>query len=162
MISQENFIKAWENKRLVAGALKVASVRYDYVNYEDLMQDGVLLYAQLLEKWPDKNREEVDKLAFRKIIWQTIDELRKIQRHEERNTTMEGEVELTNTVSLDWNCLLVLKDEIKKLDEIESMILFNHLLANKTITQLARESGLARVTLQRNKRKLLQKLRQQF
>ena len=161
MISQENFMKAWENKRLVAGALKAASVRYDYVNYEDLLQEGILLYAQLLEKWPDKSQAEVDKLAFRKIIWQTIDELRKAQHHDERNTAIEEDFELSDK-RLDWDVLVVLKDEIKKLSKIELAILFEHLLANKTITKLAQESGLSRVNLQRIKRKLLLKLREQL
>lgn len=161
MISQENFIKAWENQRLVAGALKAASVRYDYVIYEDLLQEGIVLYAKLLEQWPEKSQNEIDKLAFRKIIWQTIDELRKLQRHDEHVVTLDPEFELEDKVS-DWECYVVLKDEIKVLSAIELKILFEHLLGDKTITKLAQENCLSRVNLQRIKRKLLLKLRQQF
>lgn len=161
MISQENFIKAWENQRLVAGALKAASVRYDYVNYEDLFQEGILLYAKLLEQWPEKSQSEIDKLAFRKIIWQTIDELRKVQRHEDHAATFDTEFELEDKGS-DWDCYVVLKDEIKTLTVIELKILFEHLLGDKTITKLAQENCLSRVNLQRIKRKLLLKLREQL
>ena len=161
MISQTSFMKAWNNKKLVAGALKAASVRRDYINYEDLLQDGIVLYAQLLDKWTDKEEQEVNKLAFRKIIWQTIDSLRKVQKYQERHTNLEEGFTLT-AKELDWDNLVVLKDEIKKLNSVEFAILFEHLLANKTITKLAQESGIPRITLQRVKKRLLLKLREQL
>lgn len=37
MIKEENFIKAWENRRLVCGAIKSAGVRKDYQEYADLV-----------------------------------------------------------------------------------------------------------------------------
>ena len=42
MISQNSFRKAWENRKLVGGALKAAHVRPDYHLYEDLFQEGSL------------------------------------------------------------------------------------------------------------------------
>lgn len=42
MVTERNFIKAWENRRLVAGAIKAAGVRADYQDYADLLQDGVM------------------------------------------------------------------------------------------------------------------------
>ena len=77
MIKEESFIKALENRRLVCGAIKDAGVRKDYQEYADLIQDGVLIYAGILEKSPD---QDIDRLAFKKIIWHTLDELRKVQR----------------------------------------------------------------------------------
>lgn len=74
MIKEESFIKAWENRRLVCGAIKAAGVRKDYQEYADLIQDGVLIYAGILEKSPD---QDIDRLAFKKIIWHTLDELRR-------------------------------------------------------------------------------------
>ena len=50
MVTERNFIKAWENRRLVAGAIKAAGVRADYQDYADLLQDGVLIYAGMLEE----------------------------------------------------------------------------------------------------------------
>ncbi|WP_265489326.1 sigma-70 family RNA polymerase sigma factor [Lactobacillus sp. PV034] len=115
----------------------------------------------MLDKWADKDQAEVDKLAFRKIIWQTIDSLRKVQKHDERNTDLEASYELYQP-ELDWDNLVVLKDEIKKLNPIEYALLFEHLLANKTVTQLAQECGIPRISLQRMKKKLLLKLRAQL
>lgn len=48
MIREESFIKAWENRRLVGGAIKAAGVRRDYQDYADLFQDGVLIYAGMI------------------------------------------------------------------------------------------------------------------
>lgn len=48
MIKEESFIKAWENRRLVWGAIKAAGVRKDYQEYADLVQDGVLIYAGMM------------------------------------------------------------------------------------------------------------------
>lgn len=69
MIREESFIKAWENRRLVGGAIKAAGVRRDYQDYADLFQDGVLIYAGMIEESPG---QDVDKLAFKKILWHTF------------------------------------------------------------------------------------------
>lgn len=82
MIKEENFIKAWENRRLVCGAIKAAGVRKDYQEYADLVQDGVLIYAGMLEKSQD---HDIDRLIIKKILCHTVDELRKVQRREERS-----------------------------------------------------------------------------
>ena len=73
-ISQKNFMIAWENKKLIHGALKYAHVRQDYDRYDDLYQNAVLIYAEMLEKHSDLSRESVDKLSFNKIIWKTLNE----------------------------------------------------------------------------------------
>jgi hypothetical protein len=72
MIREESFIKAWENRRLVGGAIKAAGVRRDYQDYADLFQDGVLIYAGMIDESQGQN---IDKLAFKKILWHTLDEL---------------------------------------------------------------------------------------
>lgn len=55
--------------------------------------------------------------------------------------------------------LVALKNEAKKLSQLEQVILFEHLLEKKTITQLVEECGVPRITLKRLKKQLLQKLR---
>lgn len=69
MISQNSFRKAWENRKLVAGALKAAHVRPDYHLYEDLFQEGLIVYAEMLEELAtNKARTEIDKLSFKKVL----------------------------------------------------------------------------------------------
>lgn len=155
MIKEENFIKAWENRRLVCGAIKAAGVRKDYQEYADLVQDGVLIYAGMLENSQD---HDIDRLAFKKILWHTLDELRKVQRREERSEEINNELELKKE-KIEWDNLIILKDKVKELNGIEKLVFFEHLLAQKEITNLVEVAGCSRRTLQRVKKNLLVKLK---
>ena len=155
MIKEESFIKAWENKRLVCGAIKAAGVRKDYQEYADLVQDGVLIYAGMLENSQD---HDIDRLAFKKILWHTLDELRKVQRREERSEEINNELEL-NKEKIEWDNLIILKDKVEELNGIEKLVFFEHLLAQKEITNLVEVAGFSRRTLQRVKKNLLVKLK---
>lgn len=154
-LQKEILLKPGKNRRLVAGAIKAAGVRADYQDYADLLQDGVLIYAGMLE---ESSGEDIDKLAFKKIFWHTLDELRKTQRRSERNEEINNETEL-GTAEVDWDNLVVLKDEVKKLKEIERLLFFEHLLGQREITTLVEQAGCSRRTLQRVKKDLLLKLR---
>ena len=156
MIKEENFIKAWENRRLVCGAIKAAGVRKDYQEYADLVQDGVLIYAGMLEKSQD---HDIDRFAFKKILWHTLDELRKIQRREERSEEINNELEFKKE-KIEWDNLIILKDKVQELNGIEKLVFFEHLLAQKEITNLVEVAGCSRRTLQRVKKNLLFKLKQ--
>lgn len=155
MIKEESFIKAWENRRLVCGAIKDAGVRKDYQEYADLIQDGVLIYAGMLEK---SQGQDIDRLAFKKILWHTLDELRKVQRHEERSEEINNELEFKKE-KIEWDNLIILKDKVKELNGIEKLVFFEHLLAQKEITNLVEVAGCSRQTLQRVKMGLLLKLK---
>ena len=156
MIKEENFIKAWENRRLVCGAIKAAGVRKDYQEYADLVQDGVLIYAGMLEKSQD---HDIDRFAFKKILWHTLDELRKVQRREERSEEINNELEFKKE-KIEWDNLIILKDKVNELNGIEKLVFFEHLLAQKEITNLVEVAGCSRRTLQRVKKNLLFKLKQ--
>ena len=155
MIKEESFIKAWENRRLVCGAIKDAGVRKDYQEYADLIQDGVLIYAGMLEK---SQGQDIDRLAFKKIIWHTLDELRKVQRREEKSEEINNELEFKKE-KVEWDNLIILKNKVKELNEIEKLVFFKHLLAQKEITNLVEVAGCSRQTLQRVKMGLLLKLK---
>ena len=155
MIKEESFIKAWENRRLVCGAIKAAGVRKDYQEYADLIQDGVLIYAGMLEKSQD---QDIDRLAFKKILWHTLDELRKVQRREERSEEINNELEFKKE-KIEWDNLIILKDKVEELNGIEKLVFFEHLLAQKEITNLVEVAGCSRRTLQRVKKNLLLKLK---
>ena len=155
MIREESFIKAWENRRLVGGAIKAAGVRRDYQDYADLFQDGVLIYARMIEEGSGR---DIDKLAFKKVLCRTLDELRKVQRREEKNQEIDNAKDFSR-VEVDWDSLVVLKDEVKKLNKIERLLFFEHLLAQKEISGLVERAGCSRRTLQRVKKDLLLKLR---
>lgn len=155
MIKEESFIKALENRRLVCGAIKDTGVRKDYQEYADLIQDGVLIYAGILEKSPD---QDIDRLAFKKIIWHTLDELRKVQRREEKSEDINNELEFKKE-KVEWDNLIIFKNKVKELNEIEKLVFFEQLLAQKEITNLVELAGCSRQTLQRVKMGLLLKLK---
>ena len=155
MIKEENFSKAWENRRLIYGAIKAAGVRKDYQEYADLIQDGVLIYAGMLEK---SQGQDIDRLAFKKIIWHTLDELRKVQRREEKSEEINNELKFKKE-KVEWDNLIILKNKVKELNEIEKLVFFEHLLAQKEITNLVEVAGCSRRTLQRVKKGLLLKLK---
>ena len=155
MIKEESFIKALENRRLVCGAIKDTGVRKDYQEYADLIQDGVLIYAGILEKSQD---HDIDRLAFKKIIWHTLDELRKVQRREEKSEDINNELEFKKE-KVEWDNLIILKNKVKELNEIEKLVFFEHLLAQKEITNLVEVAGCSRRTLQKVKKFLLLKLK---
>ena len=155
MIKEENFSKAWENRRLIYGAIKAAGVRKDYQEYADLVQDGVLIYAGMLEK---SQGQDIDRLAFKKILWHTLDELRKVQRHEERSEEINNELAFKKE-KIEWDNLIILKDKVKELNGIEKLVFFEHLLAQKEITNLVEVAGCSRQTLQKVKMGLLLKLK---
>ena len=158
MTSQKYFEEAWKNRKLVGGALKAAHVRPDYHLYEDLLQEGVILYAEMLRKLDgQKTRTEIDKLSFKKLLWHIIDTLRREQRVCERNPAIDKAYDLGEASA--WDNLVALKNEAKKLSHLEQVILFEHLLEKKTITQLVEECGVPRITLKRLKKQLLGKLR---
>ena len=155
MIKEENFSKAWENRRLIYGAIKAAGVRKDYQEYADLIQDGVLIYAGMLEK---SQGQDIDRLAFKKIIWHTLDKLRKVQRREEKSEEINNELEFKKE-KIEWDNLIILKDKVQELNGIEKLLFFEHLLAQKEITNLVEVAGCPRRTLQRVKMGLLLKLK---
>ena len=130
MISQNSFRKAWENRKLVGGALKAAHVRPDYHLYYDLFQEGLIVYAEILEELAtDKARTEIDKLSFEKVLWQTLNRLKREQRVCERNTDMNEAYDLGEEA--DWNNLVVLKQEVNKLSKMEQVIFYDHLFLTR-------------------------------
>ena len=130
MINQKSFRKAWEKRKLVGGALKAAHVRPDYHLYDDLFQEGLIVYAEMLEELAtDKARTEIDKLSFKKVLWQTLNRLKREQRVCERNTDMNEAYDLGEEA--DWNNLVVLKQEVNKLSKMEQVIFYDHLFLTR-------------------------------
>ena len=157
-ISQQAFLQAWENQKLVRGALKYAHVRQDYTNYEDFLQEGIITYAHMLTQNQTLPREEVDQNSFRKIIWRTTDLLRKEQH------LCERESELTDLQIVEdnhnWNNYLALEAELPYLSDIEQKLFIKHLIEREPVQQLSRQIGVSRGQLQRIKNQLLNRLQE--
>lgn len=155
-VSKQAFLRAWENQKLVRGALKAAHVRTDYNYYEDLLQEGILVYAQMLTRNAELPRVTVDQLSFRKIIWHTVDLLRKQKR------VSDVEIDIVKAAQVGqvhkWNNYLALEKELAQMSQLEQLIFFNHLIGKETISALSRKNGINRIRLQRTKSNLLARL----
>lgn len=156
-LTSEDFLTAYHNRRLVAGALKAAHVRMDYANYEDLLQEGLEIYAQALAANRDLPRKQLDRRVFRKIIWHTLDVLRREQFIKDK---CGGDYAACPTLNYDSDLILSVKTEVKKMSVLEQQLFYEHVLAGKTLKSLAASWGLSQSTLSRKNRKLLEKLRQ--
>lgn len=77
----------------------------------------------------EKARTEIDKLSFKKVLWQTLNRLKRKQRVCERNTDMDEAYDLGEKA--DWNNLVVLKQEVNKLSKMEQVIFYDHLFLTR-------------------------------
>lgn len=88
----------------------------------------------------------------------TGDELRKVQRREEKSEEINNELEFKKE-KVEWDNLIIFKNKVKELNEIEKLVFFEQLLAQKEITNLVELAGCSRRTLQKVKKFLLLKLK---
>ncbi|WP_182439866.1 sigma-70 family RNA polymerase sigma factor [Lactobacillus bombicola] len=155
-ISEQAFLLAWHNQKLVRDALKYVHVSRTYQGYEDLFQEGIITYAGMIELHGKLTRE-LNRLSFRKVVWHTIDLLRK----EKRNQNLEHVLKLliTNRQFSSAELNLVLAQELPKLNNTEKMLFYSHLINGQSITSIAQKNQINRVQLQRVKRQLLVHLR---
>ncbi|MBC6361452.1 sigma-70 family RNA polymerase sigma factor [Lactobacillus apis] len=157
-ISQQAFLQAWENQKLVRGALKYAHVRQDYTNYEDFLQEGIITYAHMLTQNQTLPREEVDQNSFRKIIWRTTDLLRKEQHLCERESELR-DLQIVED-NHNWDNYLALEAELPYLSDIEQKLFLKHLIGREPVRQLSMQIGVSRGQLQRIKNQLLNRLQE--
>ena len=89
-----------------------------------------------------------------------MNELHKVQLNCERDAEMEEAAGISED-KLDWNELLVLKNELQQMSELERKLLIEHIGYQRRIVDLCRDNdvAVARVTLQRMKKRLLMRLR---
>lgn len=160
-ISEENFLLAYNNPRLIKGALKRAHVFPHADIYDDLYMEGLIIYAASLEKWREKKTlAEIDRYSYFRIYWMVLDQLRCQQRRSERFVPEDDYYDSEESEDkLDWDTWIILKDKMKDLTQIEKVILVEHLLDFKTLTQIGKEYQVPMRTLYRNKKQLIGKLR---
>ncbi|MBA1392562.1 sigma-70 family RNA polymerase sigma factor [Lactobacillus sp. XV13L] len=159
-ISKKAWLAAWANQRLVRGALKCAHVRPDYDNYEDLFQEGLIVYAGMLSKPGKLSAAAVDKRSFRKIIWRVTDLLRRDQRIRERQVSL-GDIYGIGQRD-NWDNRIAIMDEIVQMPNSAQTLFFNHFVLHKTISAIARDTAVSRAQLHRVKRELQVRFRKLF
>lgn len=160
-ISQESLQTAWENQRLVRGAVKVAHVYSRHEKYEDIITEGIIIYAQMLDKYADKSEKEINRLAFQKIIWFAQDEMRKSKYRNEHHTDIDTADQLMELNNLD-NLDLAVRDYVATLSEVEQLIFYEHLIYQASLLEIAQIVHESRRNLQRKRNRLIEKIRKLF
>lgn len=151
-ITEGSFNYAITNIRVVYGAIKAASVyqRVDY--YEDLVQEGLITFAKIVEEHGPNESSRV--LAFQKIKWQTIDFLRCEQK---RNSY--GHVELNEELVLNYagvnpDLILQVNAAVAAASPVEQMVFVEHLIKGRRICELTPEYTISKSSLSRAKKNL--------
>ncbi|GHV97712.1 hypothetical protein lacNasYZ03_14100 [Lactobacillus nasalidis] len=157
-MTNEAMTQAWENRKLVAGALKSAHVYRRYSDYEDLFQEGLIVYAHCLAQMAGRPREEADKLAFRKVYWHTLDLLRRRQRQCDHDEPLLEAA----FVEAAHEPRLALVEAWKKLSNTEKLLLGQNLLLNYSLKETSALMNLPYRTASRIKKQALDKLRRQL
>ncbi|MGX4644621.1 hypothetical protein [Holzapfeliella sp. JNUCC 80] len=87
---EQAFNQALSNSRVIHGAIKAAGIYHYRMDYQDFVQDGIINYAKVYKKYHSQEElTKINQLAFQKIKWQAIDQLRKQMRQSVEVTTTE-------------------------------------------------------------------------
>ncbi|APT18301.1 hypothetical protein FC62_GL000859 [Amylolactobacillus amylotrophicus DSM 20534] len=165
-ITQVSFTKAINNIRLVYGAVKAAGILPHNNDYEDFVQEGLITYALMIVANPRLTKAEMDKLAFRKIVWQSIDTLRRQKFLAEKTSYSLDDgfdhEELTENAADSDKMVICMEanEAIDGLNNVEQLILKEHFLRGKSLKDLAKECDISIQTIYRAQKRTRQYLRQ--
>lgn len=171
-VSNESFSIALANQGLVYGAVKAAGVFPRSFDYEDYIQDGLITYAMLIDNNSKRDNgvkltsDEVNRLAFRKIVWQTIDALRRQKFLSDisdfsLDEDFSEKEESFNNGSFKYVILYTQIDEaFNRLNNFDRIILTEHFLRGKKLKDISATYGVSLQTVTRARRRVRDYLRQ--
>lgn len=171
-VSNESFSIALANQGLVYGAVKAAGVFPRSFNYEDYIQDGLITYAMFIDNNSKRDNgvkltsDEVNRLAFRKIVWQTIDALRRQKFLSDisdfsLDEDFSEKEESFNNGSFKYVILYTQIDEaFNRLNNFDRIILTEHFLRGKKLKDISATYGVSLQTVTRARRRVRDYLRQ--
>lgn len=171
-VSNESFSIALANQGLVYGAVKAAGVFPRSFDYEDYIQDGLITYAMFIDNNSKRDNgvkltsDEVNRLAFRKIVWQTIDALRRQKFLSDisdfsLDEDFSEKEESFNNGSFKYVILYTQIDEaFNRLNNFDRIILTEHFLRGKKLKDISATYGVSLQTVTRARRRVRDYLRQ--
>ncbi len=162
-ISTSSFEEAITEIKVVYGAIKAAGVYPRFSEYEDYVQEGLITFAKMIDElgWTKIDRADLYRLAFKKIMWQTIDHLRKVKHQAELITQLADNSEEEDWISqeiLEADLELLLQELKSDLTENERLLLEMHVLAGFKLTELVKLYSISYRTLSRSKVTLCKKI----
>ena len=171
-VSNESFSIALANQGLVYGAVKAAGVFPRSFDYEDYIQDGLITYAMFIDNNSKRDNgvkltsDEVNRLAFRKIVWQTIDALRRQKFLSDisdfsLDEDFSEKEESFNNGSFKYVILYTQIDEaFNRLNNFDRIILTERFLRGKKLKDISATYGVSLQTVTRARRRVRDYLRQ--
>ena len=171
-VSNESFSIALANQGLVYGEVKAAGVFPRSFDYEDYIQDGLITYAMFIDNNSKRDNgvkltsDEVNRLAFRKIVWQTIDALRRQKFLSDisdfsLDEDFSEKEESFNNGSFKYVILYTQIDEaFNRLNNFDRIILTEHFLRGKKLKDISATYGVSLQTVTRARRRVRDYLRQ--
>lgn len=146
-IQTRDWQTVWDNRGLVYGAVKRAGISRTDRDYEDVIQNGLLLYASMLAE----NNQSDPGLIFQIIKWRSLDYIRA------RNRKIENFNGQNRRLSpADY---LTIEAMLQDFSRLELLIFQKHLLAGERLKNLSEISGYSYRTLVRTKSQLCQRFR---
>lgn len=157
-INPEFMLYAWNHQKLVHGALKTAKIVPNSYLYEDLFSEGLLIYAQNINKYQEKSQIEIDKLSFQKILWYCYDQLK---HHYLTNNLFDtlDKADNISTNSFDKTTIMAMREAVETLPKLQQVIFHEHMLKQIQLTELSKRLKVSRKTLSKHKKRLLETLR---
>lgn len=133
------FDLAVENEQVIHGALKRAGVYHTRIDYEDFVQEGFITYAKCFVGYSREfDLEKFNIYAFQKIVWSTLDLLRKEQMYTQR-FILESFEQKDYPKKQAINILELLQYENLKLSNLEREILLKHMINQVPLSEMSKK-----------------------
>jgi hypothetical protein len=148
---------------LLHGAIKRAGVWRQHQDYDDFLQEALLVYAQTYQQYPGDPEHDPDFLpyVFQRVCWRTTDLLRYQQRRQMAGLPPELPGKLPD-FSEHSVVLLLLNQMTQQSSPVDQLIIRNHFILGQPLSTLATKYQLSPRTLRARRGFLRQRLAKQL
>ncbi|WP_203651007.1 sigma-70 family RNA polymerase sigma factor [Secundilactobacillus yichangensis] len=158
------FLAEDDHQLIIYGALKKLGVRQNDSQFEDLVQEGWLLFVAIYQKYPQEPAESPKQFlayAHRALYRSFLNQLQAKQREAKHLET--GEVDLSGVpqtldVLADTIDTELLKGWLGKCNEAERRFLIDRIYYQLTPSEISKKWGVSRQTIYKWQRRIRNKL----
>lgn len=153
---EQAFNQALLNSQVIHGAIKAAGIYHYRIDYQDFVQEGMINYAKVYKKYHTQEElTKINQLAFQKIKWQAIDQLRKQMRQSVEVMTTEEQWGLFEENSQFEIADVINQLSFKSQDKQRLIAIFD---SGYSMRDLAKQEAVSTKYLQRLKQELRRQL----
>ncbi|KRL04544.1 hypothetical protein FD46_GL001675 [Liquorilactobacillus oeni DSM 19972] len=159
-----------DNMRLIHGVLKSLHISPARNDYEDLLQEGCLIFADAYRRFyqlqPNSSSAEFGKFAFRRIRWRLLDLLRQQKLHELPCLQLENSSSDFNTLDPADPSTLFLAEDIAAVSFFQELwkqctpkerCYLQSRLHGQNLAAFSREYGVSRQTVYKWRKSVMDK-----